>query len=98
MPSERVGSAGCSVLKSMKKSRDEIPCLTVLRPCPESARLNSVNSPTMFGQYSDGDRAMQKILLDSDVKLEHNVTEENEVRADSLAGLQALSMGCRCNA
>jgi hypothetical protein len=33
---------------------------------------------------------MQKILLDSVFELEHNVTEENEVRADSLAGLQAL--------
>jgi hypothetical protein len=33
----------------------------------------------------------KKILLDSDVKLVHNVTQENEVRADSLAGLQTLN-------
>jgi hypothetical protein len=41
---------------------------------------------------------MQKILLDSFIKLEHNDAQEIEVRAESPAGLQALSMGCRCYA
>ncbi len=46
----------------------------------------------MLSQYSDGDQAIldvlgqcKKIQLDSNVKLEHNVTQENQVRADSQA-------------